>query len=156
MGSTDWIKLLIGAGPPLLLNVYQFLFPRSLSRLKYRIIDETRPADAAFVEMRGKRFEIVSCGNRAAQSVLIHIVMRHRIIPEGCGIDSSVKPDKPYGSRPEEMNIPFPSLNPGEKVIARVHCMASECKAGEDVMLEHRITHSEKAARRVRRWIRRF
>jgi hypothetical protein len=106
--------------------------------------------------MRGKRFEILSYGNKAASSVLIHIVLRHRICENCRSVETSVRSERPYGSRPEEINIPIPSLNPGEKVIVRVYCVASECTAGEDVLLEHRITHSEKAARRVRRWFRRF
>lgn len=156
MDSPDWIKLMIGAGPPILLNVYQFLFPRSLSRLKYRIVDETRPAEAGLVELRGKRFEIVSCGNRAASSILVHIVMKHQLGLGSLIVETSVKVDRPYGSRPEEINIPIPSLNPGEKVIIRIYNAAHELKVGEDALVEHRITHSEKAARRVRRWQRGF
>lgn len=153
---SDWIKFVIGAAIPLLFNIYQFFSPRSLSRLKYRIVDETRPAEPGLVEMRGKRFEIWSSGNKAAQSVLVHIVMRHQLEKDFIYIDTSVKVDSPYSSRSEEINVPIPSLNPREKVIIRVYSVASECTPGEDVLLEHRITHSERAAKRVRRWFRKF
>ncbi|MCK4504357.1 MAG: hypothetical protein KAW14_01970 [Candidatus Aegiribacteria sp.] len=92
-------------------------------------------------------FKILSYGSRAAEKILLHAVTKYPIVKYKLCIDERTSQSQPYASRQEEINFPIPRLNPGDEAVAQIFCEVSNGIKGSDLLVEHRLTHTEAAVK---------
>lgn len=162
----SWLIPSIVALGALAWGVYQHFRPRILCKLKYMIDDISKDhyltfgmASAShegevveltrYADLEGKRIEVRSMGNIAARGILIHIQLRYPIAY--WKIETDEHHGEPYGQT-GEFNVKVDTLNPTDVLRVLVYFDKEDVKAGENILVEHRVTLNEGKAKQVKHW----